>query len=95
MAKHEVDTDQMISDSTRIKELLANLDQLLTDYVKRIQKVPTETKEWQGNAADNFVTLVKNDYTNNHLLLMNNIRKYADELNMSANEYINISQSNV
>ena len=39
MAKHEVDTDQMISDSTRIKELLANLDQLLTDYVKRIQKV--------------------------------------------------------
>ena len=95
MAKHEIDTDQMISDSTRIKELLANLDQLLTDYVKRIQKVPTETKEWQGNAADNFVTLVKNDYTNNHLLLMNNIRKYADELNMSANEYINISQSNV
>lgn len=95
MAKHEIDTDQMISDSTRIKELLANLDQLLTDYVKRIQKVPTETKEWQGNAADNFVTIVKNDYTNNHLLLMNNIRKYADELNMSANEYISISQNNV
>ena len=95
MAKHEIDTDQMISDSTRIKELLANLDQLLTDYVKRIQKVPTETKEWQGNSADNFVAIVKNDYTNNHLLLMNNIRKYADELNMSANEYINISQNNV
>ena len=95
MAKHEIDTDQMISDSAKIKEVLASLDQLLTDYVKGIQKVPTETKEWQGNACDNFVTIVKNDYTNNHLMLMNNIRKYADELNMSANEYLNISQNNI
>jgi hypothetical protein len=54
-----------------------------------------ETKEWQGNSADNFVEIVKNDYKNNHLMLMNNIRKYADELNMSANEYINISQNSV
>ena len=51
MSRIYIDTDKLEDDCQHIKEYAAKLDQLLTNYVTRMQKVPNETKEWQGNSA--------------------------------------------
>jgi uncharacterized protein YukE len=87
MSRVYIDTDKLEDDCLQIKEYAAKLDQLLTNYVTRMQKVPTETKEWQGNSAEAFVNIIKDDYKNEYSVMLNNIRKYANELQLAANDY--------
>lgn len=95
MSKIFVDTDRLEDDSKQIKEYAAKLDQILTNYVTKMQKVPTETKEWQGNSADDFVKIIKDDYQNNYLEFINSIRKYANELQSVASDYKSVVKENV
>ena len=78
MSRVYIDTDKLEDDCLQIKEYAAKLDQLLTNYVTRMQKVPTETKEWQGNSAESFVNIIKEDYKNDYTQVINGIRKYAN-----------------
>ncbi len=95
MSRIYVDTDKLEDDSRQIKEYVAKLDQLLTNYVNKMQKVPNETKEWQGNSAESFVKIIKDDYTNDYSQVLNSIRKYANELQFAANDYKSVVQNNV
>ena len=95
MSRIYIDTDKLEDDSQQIKEYLAKLDQIITNYVTKMQKVPTETKEWQGNSAEAFVNIIKEDYKNYYAQLFSNIRKYADELQFAANDYKSVVTENV
>jgi uncharacterized protein YukE len=95
MGKIYVDTDKLNDDSQQVKELAAKLDQLLTNYVTRMQKVPNETKEWQGNSAEAFVNIIKDDYKTDYTYLISTIRKYANELKFASDDYKSVVQENV
>ena len=95
MSRVYIDTDKLEDDCLQIKEYAAKLDQLLTNYVTRMQKVPTETKEWQGNSAESFVNIIKEDYKNYYTQVINGIRKYANELQFAASDLKSVVQENV
>ena len=95
MSRVYIDTDKLENDCLQIKEYTAKLDQLLTNYVTRMQKVPTETKEWQGNSAESFVNIIKEDYKNDYTQVINGIRKYANELQLAASDFKSVVQENV
>ena len=95
MSRVYIDTDKLEDDCLQIKEYAAKLDQLLTNYVTRMQKVPTETKEWQGNSAESFVNIIKEDYKNDYTQVVNGIRKYANELQFAASDLKSVVQENV
>jgi uncharacterized protein YukE len=86
MSKCYIDTEQLEKAANDIKNYANKLDQLLTSYVERMGKVPYETKEWQGNSAENFVQIIKNDYKKEYIPLITTIKKYANELDTAANE---------
>ena len=95
MSRIYIDTDKLEDDSQQIKEYAAKLDQLLTEYVTRMNKVPNETKEWQGNSAESFVNIIKEDYKNDYTQVINGIRKYANELQFAASDFKSVVQENV
>ena len=95
MSRVYIDTDKLEDDCLQIKEYAAKLAQLLTNYVTRMQKVPTETKEWQGNSAESFVNIIKEDYKNDYTQVINGIRKYANELQFAASDLKSVVQENV
>lgn len=95
MSRIYIDTDKLEDDSQQIKEYAAKLDQLLTEYVTRMNKVPNETKEWQGNSAEAFVNIIKEDYKTDYTQLISTIRKYANELKFAADDYKSVVQENV
>ena len=94
MSKISIDTDKLEDDSEQIKKYAAKLDQLLTNYVSRMQKVPNETKEWQGNSAEAFVNIIKDDYKKDYIQVLNGIRNYANELQNVAKDYKSVVQEN-
>ena len=94
MSKIYIDTDKLEDDSEQIKKYAAKLDQLLTNYVSRMQKVPNETKEWQGNSAEAFVNIIKDDYKKDYTQLLTSIRTYANELQNVAKDYKSVVQEN-
>lgn len=94
MSKLHIDTEKMVTASNDIKNYVTKIDLLLTAYVERMNKVPNETKEWQGNAAEEFVELIKKEYKEDFVPLMTNIKKYAVELETAANDYKNIVAEN-
>ena len=60
-----------------------------------MNKVPNETKEWQGNSAESFVNIIKEDYKTDYTQLISTIRKYANELKFAADDYKSVVQENV
>ncbi len=94
MSKLHIDTEKMVTASNDIKNYVTKIDLLLTAYVERMSKVPNETKEWQGNAAEDFVELVKKEYKDDFVPLMTNIKKYATELETVATEHKNVVAEN-
>ena len=94
MSKLHIDTEKMVTASNDIKNYVTKIDLLLTEYVERMSKVPNDTKEWQGNAAEDFVELVKKEYKEDFVPLMANIKKYAIELETVATEHKNIVAEN-
>lgn len=94
MSKLHIDTEKMVTASNDIKNYVTKIDLLLTAYVERMSKVPNETKEWQGNAAEDFVELVKKEYKDDFVPLMTNIKKYATELEIVATEHKNVVAEN-
>lgn len=95
MSKYYVDSDRLEQDSLLMKEYISKIDQLLTSYVSKIQRVPTQTKEWEGNSAENFAELVKNEYVNDFVPLLSNLRKYSNELNDAGKEFTVITREQV
>lgn len=87
MDKYEIDTDKLEEASFNIETALTNFERVLSEYLARMQKVPNETKEWQGNASEDFVEILKNDYQAEYIPLIKSIRKIADEMAYEAQEY--------
>ena len=87
MTKINIDTEKMVTASKEINGYVAKIDSLLLSYIERMNKVPNDTKEWQGNAAEEFVELIKKEYKSDFLPLLNCIKKYATELEIVANEH--------
>lgn len=79
--------------SIEINDIVNKIDSLLIDYVNRISKVPTETKEWVGNASDQFAEIIKNDYKVDYLPLVESLRKVADSMHKDAIDYADIVRS--
>ncbi|HIS18515.1 MAG TPA: hypothetical protein IAC02_07920 [Candidatus Coprovivens excrementavium] len=94
MAKYNIDTNKLEEASLEIKSITSNINRVLTEYVSMMAKVPTETKEWQGNASEEFVEIIKNDFRNEYLPLLDNIIKYADEMSLESTEFQNIPSNN-
>jgi uncharacterized protein YukE len=95
MSRVYIDTDKLEDDSKRIKEYVTKLDELLTKYVTRMLKVPNETKEWQGNSADAFMDIIKKDYQLEYSKVISEIRSFANELHLVADDYKSIVKDNV
>lgn len=95
MSKVYIDTDKLEDDSKHIKEYAAKLDELLTKYVTRMLKVPNDTKEWQGNSADSFMEIIKKDYQLEYSKVVSEIRSFANELQLVADDYKSIVKENV
>lgn len=95
MSKYYIDSDRLEQDSLLMKEYISKIDQLLTSYVSKIQRVPTQTKEWEGNSAERFAELVKNEYVNDFVPLLSNLRKYSNELNDAGKEFTVITREQV
>ena len=84
---YEIDTVKLLNASSEIKTLLTNLERVSNEYLTCMGKVPNDTKEWQGNASENFVEIIKKDYETELLSLLNSIKKIAAEMETEANEY--------
>lgn len=94
MAKHEIDVEKLNEESYEIKKIIASLDTLITQYVEKMQKVPQETKEWEGIASQQFMDIVKEDYQKDYVPLLNILRKYAAEMESEANDYKSVPANN-
>ena len=94
MSKLHIDTEKMVTASNDIKNYVTKIDQLLSSYIERMNKMPNEAKEWQGNAAEEFVELIKKEYTDDFVPLMSNIKKYATELETIATDHKNVVAEN-
>lgn len=94
MAEREIDTDKLLENCYELKKYITALDTLLSDYVGKMQKVPTVTKEWQGIASQQFMDIIKEDYIKDYAPLLNTLRKYAAEIEIEAKGYKTISTDN-
>ncbi len=92
--KINIDTERLENASIEIKNILTQMNNALAEYVNKMNKVPNETKEWQGNASEQFMEIITNDYNHKLVPFMNNIRKYADEMQLEAKEHQSISLTN-
>lgn len=94
MAKCEIDTNKLLENCDELKKCISALDSLLSNYVGRMQKVPTETKEWQGMASQQFMDIIKEDHIKDYVPLLNILRRYAFEIEAEARGYASISMYN-
>ncbi len=94
MSKHEIDTEKLANDSYEIKKLINNLDSTITNYVEKMQRVPIETKEWEGIASQEFMNIIKEDYQTSYAPFINILRKFALEMESEANDYKSIPEGN-
>lgn len=94
MSKIYLDTKKMLTASNEINNYVTKIDQLLSSYLERMNKVPNETKEWQGNAAEDFVELIKKEYKEDFIPLLKNIKAYAEELETAATDHQNVVAEN-
>ena len=58
MAYIECDTEKMRENGTKIQNLASELNEIINEYYKRIENMPTVTGEWIGDSAEKFVSYV-------------------------------------
>lgn len=92
MSKSYIDTTKLNNDYIEFNETVANLERVLTNYYTKMAKVPTETLEWQGVAAKEFVSILDLDYKKDVIGLIKNLKQYANELNTEIENFGNVDR---
>lgn len=95
MEKIDVDTTKMKEAGNNIIVATRNFSLDISNLKKRIDKMTTDTFEWEGNSADNFVNRV-----DAQLLELNSfiatLNQYGQELIENAQNYENaVNYSNI
>lgn len=85
MAEINVDTLKLKECGSDIMALSTELNNVLFSLYDRINKMPSTTKEWTGNAANEFVYRL-NIEKKYYLALNNNIHRYGKLLYESAGD---------
>lgn len=88
MEKINIDTAKMKEAGNNIVATTKIFSTDITNLKKRIDKMTTETYEWEGNAADNFVANVDLQLSelDSFIAILNN---YGEELIENAQNYEN------
>ena len=76
MAEINVDTVKLKECGKDIMALTTELNEVLFNLFERINKIPVTTREWTGNAANEFVYKL-NIEKKYYLALNNNIYRYG------------------
>lgn len=86
MAKWLVETDKMREAGTEIGNSVRKIKNLTNDLKMRIDRMTTTTFEWEGNAADAFVSKVDTQLEELKFAL-DKLNDYAIELADASREY--------
>lgn len=92
----EIDTNTLISDSTKINNLVVELETKINNYFKKLNNIPN-TKEWFGNNAELYARTVIQD-KEDFLKYLNGIKDISKEMqNFAINleEKVNSNQNSV
>lgn len=86
MNNHEVDIDKIYQAGEDITKLVNECTLILSDLKKRISAVPTETKEWQGNASLKFSSIFLDDIQE-YEKAIKTIAAFGNQLKNDASRY--------
>lgn len=87
MAKYEIDTEKMKTASVNLNLCIDDIEILIKNLVKRFDEMPTLTREWEGNAADDFVSVVDEQNENVYKPFIELLRTYSKDLKNIAEDF--------
>lgn len=88
MEKINVDTTKMKEAGNNIIVATRDFSKDIANLKKRIEKMTTETYEWEGNSADKFVTIVSSQLLELDSFIAT-LNEYGEELITTAQNYEN------
>lgn len=94
MAKYNIDTDKMKEASANINVCISDIEVLIGNMVKRFDNMPNETKEWQGNASEDFVSVVDDQYQNIYKPFIELLKTYSKNLKNAAEDFEVLESNN-
>ena len=93
MSTYNIDTEQLREANTSINNYINDINGLLHNLTKRIENMPTLTKEWQGNSADEFAEIVKEQKEKEFNPFMIKLQAYSNVLKNIAEDFDNVERN--
>ena len=93
MSKYELDTKKMKDTSDLILKEIANFESITNRMFDRIAKMPTQTKEWEGEAAKNFAIIANDEKNDEFVPIIAQMRKYANELKTASDGFESVERN--
>ena len=93
MSTYNIDTEQLREANTSINNYINDINGLLHNLTKRIENMPTLTKEWQGNSADEFAEIVKEQKEKEFNPFMIKLQAYSNALKNIAEDFDNVERN--
>lgn len=93
MSTYSIDTEQLREANTSINNYINDINGLLHNLTKRIENMPTLTKEWQGNSADEFAEIVKEQKEKEFNPFMIKLQAYSNALKNIAEDFDNVERN--
>lgn len=93
MSTYNIDTEQLREANTSINNYINDINGLLHNLTKRIENMPTLTKEWQGNSADAFAEIVKEQKEKEFNPFMIKLQAYSNALKNIAEDFDKVERN--
>lgn len=93
MSTYNIDTERIKQANSDINTYINDITTILNNISKRIEKMPVETKEWQGNAADEFAQIMHEQKEKEFLPFIIKLQTYSNILKNIAEDFDNVERN--
>ena len=88
-----MDTKKIRDKADLMLKEIANFESITKGMFDRIAKMPTTTKEWEGEAAKNFAAIAKDEKEKEFDVIISRMRAYVQELKQAASEFESVERN--
>lgn len=93
MGNYNVDTEGLRQANSDINSYINDINTILNNTIKRIENMPRETREWQGNSADEFAQIAKEQKELEFNPIMQKLQQFSNELKRIAEDFDNVERN--
>lgn len=87
MSTYNVDTEFLKQSASDMNTYINDINTIINKTIKRIENMPTETKEWQGNAADEFSRIAMEQNVKEFAPFIMKLQEFSKELTKIAEDF--------